>query len=440
LPNELQIQIINSLPLADVLNLRLASKSWHTLITLNEAPIVRYHLDHHIPAYALRLYPAPDPSKISFHHLCSLWHRLHVAAKLSYLMCEWITKELFLRKTKAQRDEFLPQRERMYRRLVPLLFTIFHFFEMYRKLHLQHLLENDGYGLRHKPYTINPIEAQIMSMYDDQTLLRVHQVFPLVISSFCRQLRPPSYVGRVERSLRGYLRERPPDEVHVAILCFGGLRQVERFWEIKGYNSRRAQVDSWYWALTKEPIPESKPKRSLMTLGRKKSMAAIKHATTAESCATSLNGVGWADPGMTNRHDGNGNGNGNVNGFKHTNGHASGHGHGLIFNTSLAAGMPMSPLSADSTRYLLPDLPQLQSIWLTTAEAMILDRGIVARSQDILRNAQVMLELIREDGIDAEDEWLYGRDVPDSVRPPLEALEDDGVVDCAAPIETQLGI
>jgi hypothetical protein len=62
---------------------------------------------------------------------------------------------------------------------------------------------------------------------------------------------------------------------------------------------------------------------------------------------------------------------------------------------------------------------------LTTAEALILDRKIVDRTQDIKRNAQVMLELIREEGMEEEDEWWYGRDSPDSVRPPLEALEED---------------
>jgi hypothetical protein len=319
----------------------------------------------------------------------------------------------------------------MYRRLIPLLFTLFHFFEMYRKLHIQYVAENDGYGLRHKPYTINPIEAQIMRMYDDQTLLRVHQVFPLVISSFLRQLRPPSYVGRVERSLRGYLREKPPDEVHVAILCLGGLRQVERFWEMKGYNHRRTQVDTWYSALNKEAAPESKPKRSIMALGRKKSMAAIKQGAVADAqfAVGSVNGSNRGDSLTANGYSG------------HGNGYGSGYSrHGLIFNTSLAAGMPMSPLSTDSACYLLPSLPQLQNIWSTTAEAIILDRGIVARSQDILRNAQVMLELIREDGIDEEDEWLYGRNAPDSVRPPLEALEDDGVVDGVATNEMYMNI
>ncbi|GKT82834.1 F-box protein [Colletotrichum tofieldiae] len=97
----------------------------------------------------------------------------------------------------------------------------------------------------------------------------------------------------------------------------------------------------------------------------------------------------------------------------------------LVFNTSLAAGMPMGPLGRDHARYVLADLPSLQEIWLKTAEALILERGIVERTQDIKRNAQVMLELIRDDGMDEEDEWWYGRSTPESVRPPLEAIDED---------------
>ncbi|UPK97826.1 hypothetical protein LCI18_008761 [Fusarium solani-melongenae] len=399
LPNELQIQIISSLPLTDVLNLRLASKSWHTLITLNETTIARYHLEHHIPAYASRLYPVTDVNEINFHHLCGIWHRLHVAAKLAFLICEWVTKDIFLRQTEAQRLAFAPQHERMRRRLIPLLFTIFHFFETYRKLHLERLAENGGQGMKLEPYTINPIEAEIMSMYDDKTLLRVHEVFPLVISSFCRRLRPPTYVGRVERSLRGYIREKPSDEIHAAILCIGGLRQVERLWEIKGYNSRRGAVDTWVNGLVKEqPRSEggSKGKRGLF--GRKKSLS-----HDARSSGTGLNRVrssGSMDDAMDI----------DVN---------------YIFNTSLAAGAPMSPLSSEQAQAMLSDLPVLQQIWLPTAEAIILQRRVVDRPQDIKRNQQVMLDLIQEDGMDDEDEWWYGRSIPDSVRPPMGVTDDD---------------
>jgi hypothetical protein len=97
----------------------------------------------------------------------------------------------------------------------------------------------------------------------------------------------------------------------------------------------------------------------------------------------------------------------------------------LVFNTSLSAGAPMSALSPQQAQALLNDLPVLQQIWLTTAEALVLQRQIVERPQDIKRNQQVMLDLIREDGLDEEDEWWYGRSIPDSVRPPVGVTDDD---------------
>ncbi|OTB03045.1 hypothetical protein M426DRAFT_24076 [Hypoxylon sp. CI-4A] len=409
LPNELKIQIIASLPLSDILNIRLASRSWHAMITINEFPIARYHLEHHVPAYAKRLYPVPNPSGIRLHYLCGIWHRLHVASKLSYLICEWVTKEIFLRTTEAQRLEFEPQYERMRRRLIPLLFTIFHFFETYRRLHVEYIKEH-GHGLSQEPYTLNPIELQIMNMYDDKTLLRVHQVFPLVVSSFCRRLRPPSYVGRFERSLRGYLKDRPADEIYVTAMCVGGLRQVERFWEIKGYNSRRGAVDQWYNSVLKEPteIPQ-KARRGFMGLSRKKSNAGETESTKFNEAYAGTRGRSGSDAGRRGS---------DASMITWEN---------LVFNTSLAEGMPMGELSREQLKILLPDLPTLQQVWLPTAEALILDRGIVERPQDIKRNAQVMLELIREDGAAEEDEWWYGHSAPESVRPPLEAIEEDPI-------------
>src|SRR5690606_36356349 len=99
----------------------------------------------------------------------------------------------------------------------------------------------------------------------------------------------------------------------------------------------------------------------------------------------------------------------------------------IVFGTSLAAGMPMTVLPPEHARRLLLDLPTLQQIWLVTAEALILDRKIVQRSQDILRNAQVMLELIREDGLEEEDEWWYSRNAPECLRPPTGPSEEDVV-------------
>ncbi|KAK3330267.1 hypothetical protein B0H66DRAFT_53375 [Apodospora peruviana] len=404
LPNELQVEIIASLPLSDVLNLRLASRSLHALVTLNEAPITRYHLDHHVPAYAKRLYPIAKGTTLNLHYLCGIWHRLHVAAKLSYLMCEWISKELFLRNTEEKKKEFAAQRERMRRRLIPVLFTVFHFFETYRNLHLKYLDARNGKGLLKEPYTTNPIETEILNMYDDRTLLRVHEAFPLIVSSFCRRLRPPSYVGRVERSLRGYLREKPADEVHVAILCIGGLREVERIWEVKGYNTRRAAVDNWYNMITCDPVePEPKRRRGMLGLKRKKSSVAVAKAFTHDM--PPLPAMPTSDTNAMNADSR----------------------QSYIFNTSLSAGMPMGPLGKEHLKMMLPDLPVLQKIWLETAEAMILERKIVERPSDIKRGAQIFTDLIREDGVEEEDQWWYGTVASESVMPSLEAIEEDAL-------------
>ena len=393
LPHELQEHIIAPLPIHDVLNLRLVSKSFHTLVALNECPIARYHVSHSLPQYALKLYPAPDPTNINLHYLCSIWHRLHVATKLSTMIARQAVKEIFLRHTPAQLLEFEPQHRRMRQRLVPLVFTLFHFFETYRTLHVQHLAAQ-GTPLNRQAFVLNPIEAQVMAMYDDQTLLKVHQAWTLIISSFSRRLRPPSYAGRIERSFKGYLKDRPPDEVYTTILTVGGLRQAQRFWETKRYNIRRAAVDTWYGMVTRNPVePAPKSKMSLIThLSWKKTPAPPVDNSNAESTAhdaTSCNEWFCVRPSCQSARR------------RHSTDN-------LVFHSSLAAGPPMSPLPRDQLQLLLPDLQHLSNIWIHTAEALILERKIVERPQEIKRNTQVLLELIRDDGTDGLDEWCSG--------------------------------
>ncbi|CZT48056.1 related to F-box protein involved in pathogenicity [Rhynchosporium secalis] len=394
LPNELQAQIIAPLPIHTVLTLRLVSKSFHTIVTLNESTIARYHIANSLPAYSLKLYPLPDPAWINLHYLCSIWHRLHVAEKLSTMISAQAAKEIFLRNTDALRREFEPQHRRMRQRLMPLVFTLFHFFETYRDIHIKRLTSEPP--LHRQAYTLNPIEAEVMAMYDDQTLLKVHQVFPLVVSSFSRRLRPPSYVGTLERSIKGYLKDRPADEVYATILAVGGLRQAQRFWETKGYNARRAAVDAWYGFLTRSPV-EAPPKSKMSFVshfGRNRAKQAAEASSSDSSTihdATSCREWFCVKPSCQaarRRHSTD----------------------NLVFYSSLADGPPMSPLPRDLLRLMLPDLQHLSNIWMHTAEALILQRQIVPRAQDIKRNTHVLLELIRDDGM-VLDDWTSGTPV-----------------------------
>ena len=390
LPSDLQVQIIAYLRIPDILNLRIVSRNWYNLISLNEMPISRAFLEHNpFPRFATYLYPLPDPSEITLHYICGQWHRFFMASKLSAVITEWITTDIFLRKTEAKRLEFLPQQARMHRRLVPLLFIIFHFFEMYRHLHIKRLLDQ-GYGLLREAFTTNPIELQIMSMYDNETLLQVHQFFPFLVMALCGKLRPPSYFSRIERSIRGYHQDPPPPHVPAAIFFIGGLREVARFSAIEDYEARRTAVDNWYASISREPInSESQSRRWLVGLGwRQSRQTSLSAAEGNLDNTASVSGSVSSRSGPGDGHDG------------RTSSSPSGN---PVLNASLAAGPPMGPLSAEHTQLLLPDLPVLQQIWLPTAEALLLERRAIERRQDIKKNAQVLLELIREGITDADE-------------------------------------
>jgi hypothetical protein len=89
----------------------------------------------------------------------------------------------------------------MRRRLMRRIFTVNHFFERYRELHLGAIVSS-AVPLFRQAITRNPLENVIFESYSDDTLLKAHGVWPLVISSFSRQLRPPSYASQIARLVK----------------------------------------------------------------------------------------------------------------------------------------------------------------------------------------------------------------------------------------------
>jgi hypothetical protein len=122
-------------------------------------------------------------------------------------------------------------------------------------------------------------------------------------------------------------------------------------------------------------------------------MASLSVAEGSTDNTASVPGSASPPPNPGNGHDGR---------------TSSSTGRSLVFNASLAAGPPMGPLSVEHAQLLLPDLPVVQQIWLITAEALLLDRRVVERRQDIKKNAQVWHELVCGDVTDA-DELFYAR-------------------------------
>lgn len=140
MPTELELQIIAPLPLHDILQLRLASKAFHTLITLNESSIATYHAQCSLPPYILQLYPLLGPDNRNLRYIFGIWHRLKVANKLATHIADYAAEHVFLwGNTTDKRDrekKRQSQHRRLSRRLLPLVFVLYHYLETLRDLHV----------------------------------------------------------------------------------------------------------------------------------------------------------------------------------------------------------------------------------------------------------------------------------------------------------------
>ena len=245
LPGDLLVHIISLLPVPDILKLRLLSKNFYEVMR-NEGHIARAFLSHgHIPSLALRLYPPPQPSHIDLHYLTIMWQRLSVSSQLCQRITSWATTEMFLRKTDHDLLEFSRQRDLMLWRLFPLVLTIFHFLETVNSIATSRI------GQRAKfPNPLISAQRDVIQTYDNDLLLEVHQVFPLLISYFQRSMRPPSFYSRPEKTLRGFGSQPASDELLASILWISGLRGVLRLVKIKQYHERIKVARDWYNSLS----------------------------------------------------------------------------------------------------------------------------------------------------------------------------------------------
>jgi len=393
LPSDLRVHVIAYLGVPDILNLRKVSKDWLEFITVNETPILRAFLENNpVPRFAIDLYPLPAPLELDFRYIRELWHRLSLTSKLTTLLADWITTDIFLQKNDIEQLEFLPQKARIHRRLIPMMFTLSHFFETYRQLHLKHVLEND-HPLLPENFTFNPVERHIMNFYDNETLLQTHQVFPVLVSCLSRRLRPPSYYGRLERSLHGYVRSPLPHSVHVGILCIGGLEEVARILRHESLDDRRSAVDNWYSSVFQQPInytPETR--RWPLAFGQKtkppSSSSGVDEARHPTSASTSSRPRTAHGNCQEKPRDIKGKGKQKA-------------------NSNSVSPAVRERLPPEHARSLLQDLPALEQIWIPTAEALLLARHAVERWQDIKRNGQAMHELILDE-FTAADGLFYG--------------------------------
>ncbi|KAI9707282.1 MAG: hypothetical protein M1836_000242 [Candelina mexicana] len=245
LPNELHVQILCELPFVDILTLRMTSRSFLDLITISQSPIVRHHVKHGIPTHFLRIYPSPSPMNARLNYLIGLQYRLRVCSSLAGRLADFFSAETFGNRTESSRQKFQPQRDRMWRRMIPWLLVLFHFFESYRSNLIEHLLNRTEPLPSAEPDSPHHLQVDIISNYSPQILLVAHEIYRLLLRSFSRKLRPPTYAGRLERSIRGWKKPPPAEAELVKVLLAGGLPEVNRIFQAPNYAERRRRIEDF---------------------------------------------------------------------------------------------------------------------------------------------------------------------------------------------------
>jgi hypothetical protein len=169
----------------------------------------------------------------------------------------------------------------MVKKLIPGLFTLFNFFESYRSSLLQHVAE-EGKGRSSVTADLMPgIEESLMESYDGPVLLEAHQIYQIFYSTFTRSLRPPSYAGTLERSLRGWSRSAASHRDMVKLLIFGGLREVKNVIRHHNYNGRLAALEKFKLSLGLGKKDHPYPRCSTISALRCTVMAPLDNKTAS---------------------------------------------------------------------------------------------------------------------------------------------------------------
>ncbi|KAM7209124.1 hypothetical protein V8F06_014894 [Rhypophila decipiens] len=267
LPLELAVRILGCLPFDTLLSLRLTSRSWNSLIVLNESLISQHYLRNgHLPPIVTQLFPPPGLAELSLRYIAGVRHRFSLCSKVAACTTDRFMPDYefpclteVTAETNRRRRRFLKSRSTL------LLFVVSHYLEMYRKeLH-------DRVSSQQEPSPIstgnsvininNEIQTQILRQYTSHSLLlhlvRFLRTVPGLLDRQFRAHLDDKHIVRGPDGCRRYSSKPPPIlNARAAILCIGGIPLISKLVDgDMSYEDRVALVNKWYTELTETPPP-----------------------------------------------------------------------------------------------------------------------------------------------------------------------------------------
>jgi hypothetical protein len=247
------------LSLSDLLALRQTSQSLKTLVDEECAPAIVRHYAKRLPPLFTRLYPTPAPGEASFQWILEMAHRFNVAHHVSLLIARFFwNKILEIGPFKRRRLGYRMVFTQMVANLLPLFFTLGHFFETYRRMILERAMKHCKIG---HAFTVSTgggtlwdDQLSILENYDQKLMLDCYHIYGYLLHVLEQQLQPPRFeriLGVIKR-----IKAEPASTGEVEILLMlGGLEQVRHVLEMRSWSSRRGVLNKFIQNL--KPIPGS---------------------------------------------------------------------------------------------------------------------------------------------------------------------------------------
>ena len=245
LPSELCVHIVSELRYRDLLALRLVCHDFHHLIHDNASAIVLNYVKTNpkdLPPFSAELYPLCDSeSGPSLDYLFGLTHRHCVAKHLAAVITTFVCTKIYgASHAPPQLKALEPKARKMEKKLVPGLFVLFHFFEEFRRGLTRPDIRQTGAAA---------MQRGIIEKYDSDIVIEAHQVYQILSAAYTRKLRPPSYAGVFERTLRGWTRSPASESEKLKLLVFGGLRELKNVLRLPSYKERLEALESYNFDL-----------------------------------------------------------------------------------------------------------------------------------------------------------------------------------------------
>lgn len=404
LPLEIQLEILNLLSLYDLLNVRRTSRSFRQLTMDHEAYIVNHYIRTRIPHEMINLYPPPTKTPPTLRYLFDLAQKERTSNELARYLAEQVMKEMMGPTCPRRRNMSKEHSERLrklQRGMAPLMLALFHFFETYTARKIEKLggggtCEGASASTRGESVSTGAnrlssegnlkLQSEILSQHDDTLLLRVHQMYHLLLHLFFRRMTPPP-LPILRTYLRSWSSARPPNESFAKILVVGGIGEVLRIYRMKGYTRRRRELEKSVKSMDDERWRRKRLlQRFCGNVGMgEEAVTEVEAGRDDRSCVSKL-GLGF------------GAGMGDL---------------GARYSCNWLLGSSLTFRASTDNPHIprtMVDIDELTNLWTPAAEELLLSRGIIRTLNDVGCCGDFVSHLLADEDEDDDEDDDYADD------------------------------